>query len=139
MLTPCDPPPYQVALVGHDIVLLPDRVEGENGIYSDAVLLLKKQLVEAGVDAAYLHDADHQLWEGKRGIGVLLSVVISFGSSAAVAAIQSWLTGTFTRDRVHLKVGRHRQLDGTVTGWFEAEGSGSEVAKLLDRFMESDE
>lgn len=82
VLTPTDPPPYDVPPAAHEVVILPVRIEGEQGVYRDAVLILKKQLAERGIDAAYMHDADHQLWEGMKGSAS------SFRSSSASTAAE---------------------------------------------------
>ncbi|MHB8466747.1 MAG: hypothetical protein ACYDH6_19250 [Acidimicrobiales bacterium] len=117
-------------------MIYPERLVGDDGVYRDEVITLKKAMVVEGVDTEYLHETEHRKWEGFKGAGILVPLIISAGSSGAVAALQSWLTGRFGKDPVRLKLGRSRAPDGEVAEWFEAEGTADEVASLLESFKE---
>ena len=133
-----EPPEYTATLSGHDVVILPIRVQDDVGIYPDEVLTLKKQLRAQGVDADFLHDSDHRRWLGLKG-EVVATIILGFVTSGGVAAVQSMLTQRFAGRRLRLRAARRRNADGSVVEWFEADGSGDDVARALDKFLQNDD
>jgi hypothetical protein len=118
------------------ILILPLLLEGDVGIYSQQALTLRKELASIGIDSDYLHDTAHRKWLGRHG-PVIAEIVIGLATSGAVAAFQSWLTQSLSGARVHVKAVRKVEADGSRLDWFEAEGSGTDVAQLLETFRES--
>lgn len=118
----------------HEVVVLPELVEGGVGTYRDELVALKKELLAEGVDADYLHDQAHRTWRGLKG-DVVVQILLGLLTSGAVAAVQSWLTTRFRKSQVRIKVVRvRRSLDGGESSaeWFEAEGNGEAVARALE-------
>lgn len=133
-LRPTDPDDVDVATFSHDAVILPQQTDGDLGIYRDEQVALKKELLAAGVDADFLHDPEHRTWLGLKG-DVVINLAIGLLTSGAVAAIQGWLTNTFGRSHVRLKVVRVRHSEETGESraeWYEAEGNGEDVARALE-------
>ena len=69
----------------HDVVILPQSLNGERGICRDEQLMIKKQLSAMGVDADYAHDQDHRDWLGLRG-DVVAAITLGLLTSGGVAA-----------------------------------------------------
>jgi len=140
MLEPRSSGPFEVPTLEHDLVVLPQRIEGDVGIYRDETLMIKKELLAEDVDVDYLHDAEHRQWHGLKGQELLLQIAIGIASSGAVAALQSWLTRRWSGKRVQIKVVRkRRKSDGAIQlDWYEAEGDGESIAAALEAIRDDD-
>jgi len=136
---PADPPDLTDARLDHAVVILPQRMEGEEGVYRDEQLTLAKELRGEGVDADYAQDADHRLWHGLKGGDVLIQVTLGLGTSivgsAVVGVVAAVLRRKFGGRRLHLKVGRISASGAVDAQWFEAEGDADDVLNALDRFQ----
>jgi hypothetical protein len=118
-----------------DIVVYPLAMEGDIGVYSESVLTLVKEWRVEGVDVQYLHDANHRTWLGLNG-AVIFTIVVGLFTSGAVATLQTLLTSKLQKVKVRLKAGRRIGADGSSEEWIEAEGTGSELAAVLEVWME---
>ena len=117
-----------------NLVILPHRLDGDRGIYSDQLVPLVKMLRADGVDVRWSHDGDHRLWSGERS-AVLTLVVIPFvvgiassGGWAALVRLLSHRSG-----QVKLKVGYRKDSLGGEEKWLELEGNSADVAAALER------
>lgn len=63
------------------IVVLPTRVEGDQGIYDSALIYLVKELKAEGFDAVFLHASSARRWQELRG-DVPVEVLIAIGAVA---------------------------------------------------------
>ncbi len=81
LLLPAEPEPIDVICLTHDVVVLPEQVDGDLGIYRDELVALKKELLAEGVDVDYLHDQAHRTWRGLKGDVV---VTILLGPAAGL-------------------------------------------------------
>ena len=126
----------------HDVVVLPEAVDGDRGIYRDEFITFAKELRAEGVDAGYLHDADQRSWSGRKGEALLIPAIIALSANvatgAATIAVSRWLERTFPEATVRLRVVHKRSGGGRrETDAFTASGSGPEVAELLRAFEEA--
>ncbi len=53
----------------HDVVVLPEAIDDDTAVYRDELITFAKELRAEGVDAGYLHDAEHRTWSGRKGRG----------------------------------------------------------------------
>jgi len=142
MFRPAEPPQYvSPADLQHDLVVLPRKIADDGtGLYDDSVIDLVKQLQAEGIDAAYLHDADHREWIGEKGwtpaeIALVVSIAENLASSAVWDGLKTILQRAHGgKGRVKLKACRVIQSpDGTKTQeWIEVEGENGDVAKAID-------
>ena len=117
-----------------DLVILPQDLDGDRGIYSDQLTTTVKTLRAEGIDARWLHDADQRLWSGERSAIVdlwIIPFVVGIASSAGWTA----LTALMRRraGRVRLKIGYRRDPAGSEERWIELEGDSADVAGELER------
>ena len=131
-LTHIDNPAPGVPLPEADVIIFPLAFEGEVGIYSESVLLLAKRLRAEGISAEYLNGPENRTWLGLNGTPVGLSILIGFLTSGGVAAVQSWLVSSLGKTRLRFKGGRNVNADGSVDEWFEAVGTGEDIARVLE-------
>jgi hypothetical protein len=94
---PSTPPPVSErnAFRG-DIVLLPTRLEGDHGVYPEALMGVVKALRADGVDAHWSHDPDHRVWSGERSVVlelVAIPFLVGIASSAGWAGLVRLLAG----------------------------------------------
>jgi hypothetical protein len=117
-----------------DVVFLPMRLEGQEGVYPERAVGFFKDINQEGLAARWLHDADQRLWYGER-TGVLEVVVIplilGIGSNAGWAAVVHLLSRK--RARVKLEIGHRSSRHGDQERWLRVEGDSSEVANVLER------
>jgi hypothetical protein len=131
---PIDPP---FALPGDftvDALILPRQIsEGGVGLYDDSVLMVAKELREAGAQAEYQHVASSRRWIGEKGIPpVVLDLLIGIGSNAGWAALRA-VCRSRKNQGVRVQVARCKQGKAeTQWEWFEAEGPGDEVATAIE-------
>jgi hypothetical protein len=117
-----------------DLVILPHDLDGDRGIYSDQLTTTVKTLRAEGIDARWLHDADHRLWDGKRSAVVdlwIIPFIVGIFSSAgwtALTALVRRRTGP-----VKLKIGYRKDPSGSEERWIELEGNSADVAAELER------
>lgn len=117
----------------HDVVILPEAVDGDTGVYRDETLMFAKSLRAVGVDAGYLHDEPNRTWAGRLGEPILIPVVIALATGVVTSvigtAVCGWLAKTFGAQDVAVRVVRVSS-DGART-LFEARGPADHVADLL--------
>jgi hypothetical protein len=134
IIDPSTPPPVseRSALRG-DVVLLPSRLEGDHGVYPEALTGVVKALRADGVDAHWSHDADHRVWTGERSV-VLDLVAIPFVVGIASSAGWAGLVRLLTRRKgiVKLKVGYRKHPSVGEERWIELEGEAKDVATTLE-------
>jgi hypothetical protein len=116
-----------------DILVFPRQISDGRGLYDDSVVTLVKELREAGATAAYQHDRESREWIGEKAVpAVALMIVVGIATNAGWEALRA----VFRRhksDRVHVKAARCTQTSaGTRWEWFEAEGTGDELATALE-------
>lgn len=125
----------------HDVVVLPEAIDDEVGVYRDELISFAKELRAQGVDAGYLHDPEHRTWSGRKGEALLVPVIIALSANvatgAAMIALSRWLERTFPKTSVRLRVTHKRSGGGRRDkDSFAATGPGPEVAELLRAFEE---
>jgi hypothetical protein len=121
-----------------DVVFFPERTEGEVGVYSDDLKAIVKQLRAEGVEAGYLHEAEHREWVGRRGVPLLVPFVIGIASSfigtAAWVAFARILKGTFGQQRLSVRYGKLNDDRSGIDGeLFQAEGNADDVIKAIEK------
>lgn len=121
-----------------DVLIYPIAVEGEIGVYSEAVLTLGKRLRAAGVSAQYVHDRDHRTWLGLNGSELLSSIIVGIFTSGGVAAVQSYLTQSVSQKRIKVKAGRKTEADGSSVEWFEGEGTPKDIVEAMKVVFEDE-
>lgn len=126
-----------------DVTVLPERVEGESGIYRGEVQDLVEALRDSGLVVEYQHDPQHRLWRelfGESQIAFSLAIAASVVGAAAwdavKAAFAKWL------DRLPPKQPLHIELKVTSGPcWqethFVADGRPEDVLQALDRIPEA--
>jgi hypothetical protein len=134
-----DAPSVEAVPLEHEVVFLPQEVEGDVGVYRDEQLTIVKELKAQGVDAAYLHDADHREWLSLKGADVVVPLVVQFGisflASGAWEIFAGLLLARFRRSRLWVKMGRTVDKgSGAETEWFEATGDADSVTNALRIF-----
>jgi hypothetical protein len=121
-----------------ELVVLPNAVsEAGIGQYDSSMVDLVKQLRAEGVDASYQHNAENREWVGEKGVAVdVLSFVIGIASNGAWEGFMLFLRRHHTKSRVKGKVARCvKAADGTTTWeWYEIEGTGEDVAKMIETY-----
>lgn len=143
-LNPSDPPVIEALPGEHDVVLLPQEIDGDIGIYRDEQTMVVKELRAQGVDAAFLHDSEHRHWLALKGSDIVIPLIVQFGvsflASGSWELVANLLRGRFGKATLAVKFGRTRELEsGTETEWFEAEGDGDAVAEALRILAKGDD
>ncbi len=126
----------------HDLVVLPEGLEGDVGIYREDLLAFPKLMRADGLDAGFLHDPEHRRFSGRKGDPILVPVVIAFVvnvvTTGAGIAIQHYIERRFPDRTVKVKViHRERRLLTGRRDVFEATGTGPEVAGLYREYEAS--
>jgi hypothetical protein len=121
------------------IVILPEETRGEMGIYSGEFATLAKRLRAQGLEVSYQHDAEHRLWRGHKGGGVVtpldIEVAVAVPPDAFFFALQQLIDWKKSRDPIKLQV-THR-VDGESTSApdvFEGEGAPDRVIAAFRAF-----
>lgn len=126
-----------------DVVLLPERQDGDFGYYPDTYIELAKELRAGGLRAGFMHDPEHRKWIGRKGVPVAevvaLGVVSSVLGAGLVAALRKAL-GVLSGDRVRLKVMKIKDdRSGLTHESFEWDGSKDGVVEALHEFIQDDD
>jgi hypothetical protein len=122
-----------------DFVVLPfDETDGV-GCYSEASIVLPKEARSAGLDASFLHDAEHRTFEIKKS--AIHDAVISLFIGIASNGGWDWIVHYFSSSpslgsakRMKLKV--YETTGDEVRAW-ELSGSGPDVVEAL-RILRND-
>ncbi|SRR6266851_2497253 len=124
----------------HDVIILPEALDGDAGIYRDELSSLAKEMRIAGLDAAYLHDQDHRTWSGRRGDPILVPILLAIGESSVPSALffflDQWISGRFPSSRVSIRIvhkakspaGKAKDILKIISA------SGDEAAKAIREF-----
>lgn len=120
---------------GVDVVIFPEFIDGDFGIYRSNLIPMKKELAEVGVRAEYAHPPDRRTWLREYSAeGLALNIALGLGTSGAVAILQTVLTRK-QAGRVKVKITTARKVRGR-TSWdpefVEFEGTAEEVAALVE-------
>jgi hypothetical protein len=133
--SPIDPPPIDLPdEIAVDLLILPRKLaEDGDGLYDDSVLTLAKELGSEGVTAEYLHPPEERRWIGeKSAVQLLVEFVIGVGGNAGWAALKT-LFRRRGSDRTRVRLARTRSRGEKIEWeWFEAEGTGEEVARAIE-------
>ena len=136
---PIDPPLILPGDFTVDALILPRRIDEDGvGLYDDSVLMVAKELREAGAQAEYQHAANSRRWIGEKGIPpVVLDLLIGIGGNAGWSALCAICRGRKNQG-VRVRVARCKQGEAeTQWEWFEAEGPGEEVATAIEALERS--
>jgi hypothetical protein len=125
-------------LASEGVLIVPVRVQGEIGIYTDDQLMLKKALIAEGIGAEFMHDADHRQWVGFKG-PVIGEIIVGLATSGTVAALQAYFIRLGSKHRIRVRAARRIEQDGSRLDWFEASGEASDVAEMFESFKDWDE
>lgn len=131
-----------------DAVLVPGvpsaRVpERDEAIYPASAPDIRKILVEAGFDATWA-DEQPRGYLDLKAAEVWLPIIV-FLNNALANGLGGVLTAAFLQyvggaragaTRLHVKVGRVRQDDGTEVDWLEADGDAASTLEAVERFLE---
>jgi hypothetical protein len=125
------------------IVVLPQSIDGEVGIYPNATSTLVKELRAEGITAEYLHDADHRQWQiymGEVPLQLILSITTSVIGSGIWAAFAAGLGERFRSRQVtvHVVKQRKRANGERSTATVDLTGTGPELQKLLETALSDD-
>ena len=115
-----------------DIVVLPLRSSDDEGpVYSEASVMLVKELRSLGGDAQFAHSSGERVFEVKKSAEILLTLVLGVASNAAWYIIEKYLARREERRMsvtyVELEEGDRRGVSWTV------EGSATEVVEAIDK------
>ncbi|MGA7088956.1 MAG: hypothetical protein WB116_11905 [Candidatus Dormiibacterota bacterium] len=123
------------------IVILPEEMRGEIGVYSDASVTLAKRLRDQGLDASYQQDFQHRTWRGRKGGPLVtaldIEVAIPVLSDAFFFALQQLLEWRGSRHPIKLRVAHRVEGEfASSTDVFEGEGLHTEVVAAFRTFEE---
>jgi len=130
--------PYAVPhLPDASVVILPESVQNDVGIYGNAASTLVKELRAASITSEYLHDADHRQWMIHMGdVPTELIVGIATGviGNGIWALFKRFLGDKFGSHPVNLHIVRQRrsangELSTTIV---DMSGTGVKLAELLE-------
>lgn len=126
-----------------DVVIFPEFVDGDVGVYRSDKLFLKKRLVERGIRADYAFPPERRTWlREKSATQIAITLALGVGSSSFVAVAQYLLTNRDSDSQITVKMTRARKLRGRKM-WdpeiVEITGTAEEVAKLVEELGEDDE
>ena len=121
-------PPSARWLDGPDVVLYPEAIERDRGVYSLDAAGFVDDLVAEGVTARPYHDLLHSDWSGEHDPAVI-SLILGVASPAAWYAV-TLVFGRRSGGKVNVIVGFP---GGDQTRWVRAEGDGPAVAQALDK------
>jgi hypothetical protein len=137
---PIDPPPIGLPdEITVDLLILPRKLDEDgDGLYDDSVLTLVKELRAEGITADYLHPPEERRWIGeKSAVALVVEFVIGVGGNAGWAALKALFrrreAGTI-RVRLARRTSRGEEDEWE---WFEAEGTGEEVARAIEALESS--
>lgn len=117
-----------------DLLILPrELAEDGDGLYDDSVLTLAKEFRSEGVTADYLHPPEERRWIGEKSAAPLLvEFVIGVGGNAGWAALKA-LFRRRAAGKTRVRLARAKSCGEKVEWeWFEAEGTGEEVARAVE-------
>jgi hypothetical protein len=124
----------------HEVVVLPEALEGDVGVYRDELSSFAKEMRAAGLDAAYLHDQGHRTWSGRKGGPILVPILLAIGESSIPSALffflDQWLSDRFPSSRVSVRiVHKARGSDERTKDILKiSAASGVEAAKAIREF-----
>lgn len=116
-------------------MILPREISEDGvGLYDSSVITFAKELRTEGIAADYEHDSEHRQWIAEEAFsGEAIAVVVGIISNAGWAAINALLHKRGSSP-TKVKIARCvKSPDRTVWEWYEVEGKGSDVAKVLAR------
>jgi hypothetical protein len=121
------------------VVFLPNSLDEDGkGVYDDALIFLSKVLQAEGVTVSWAQESDKRTYEARRSAaeviwGAALSFPVNVASALAAVKLQQWLGQSPRRDnRVRFYVAQAESPDGTSWKWQTLEGTGAEVAELMN-------
>jgi hypothetical protein len=116
------------------VAVLPMSQRDGKAIYSEASVMLVKELRAHGAAAEYLDASDDRVFEVKKGaIGTaVLSVVLGIASSAAWDAVKIWLMGKPT-NRLSVTYVELEDVGGRRRKAWRVEGDATGVVEAIDR------
>jgi hypothetical protein len=119
----------------HELIILPSYFHEGLPIYSSSIDTLVEDLRDSGIDAAYLHDAEHQLWRVTESAGqVALSFVVGIASNAAWNLLIMWLRRRKDSQVEATVLDMRRDSQGTNLRYRRFNGSGSDVVDALSLY-----
>ena len=138
------PLPYEVPELSDGvIVVLPQAVDGDVGIYSNATSTLVKELRAEGIAAEYLHDSDHRQWQihmGEVPVELIVGITTSVIGSGIWAAFAAGFGKRFASHPVTVHVVRQRKRSNgeRTTTTVDVTGTGPEVQTVLETALAED-
>jgi hypothetical protein len=126
----------------HDVVLVPEAIKGDVGVYRDEHIAFAKTLRAEDIDAGFCHDAEHRTFSGRKGDPVVIPLVIGIAANVttgvATVAVKRYLDRCNPKASLRLTVVRRRR-DGVASSKdvFKATGPPAEVAQLYEQFEAS--
>lgn len=125
-------PQIPILLDEHDIVILPQMMDDDVGLYPHGTLVPFKELLQEGADIAYLHSKPHRQFLTELSVPTfVIDILIGLGTDTVVAVLQSWLVGRHDADNVRLRVVRRKHTSGEELETIEVSGNGEAVARAL--------
>jgi hypothetical protein len=140
--TPADSPaiPLPQELTA-EAVVLPREIDDDGlALYDDSVLTFVKEFHETDATANFAHDSASRGWIGEKAVKELaINLIVGIASSGGWDALCYVFRHRYAKAPVRVKAGRFRQTDDEVTWeWYEAEGTGADVAAALAAIPWSD-
>ncbi len=120
--------------LSHDVVVLPSELDNDNGIYAESVSSLVKQLRRSGIDASYLHDAEHRRWRLRKSADLPTELFIGVAASAVWSIIAAGFR-KFLRPGTQVRAIVLRQQQdpngSTRSTWFSYNGDADGFVQAL--------
>jgi hypothetical protein len=124
-----------------DLVIFPEFVEGEVGIYRANLVPLKKRLAEDGIRAEYSHPPERRAWLRELSAAeIALNVAIGLVTSGSVAIVQHLVARRDPSSRVKVKITKARKVRGRRmwdAEFVEFEGPADDVARQIEQWKET--
>jgi hypothetical protein len=121
----------------HEVLVLPESIRGDVGVYRDEALVLVKEMKAEGIDAEYLHDPERREWHGLRSQEVVVVLTLSFAAgllaNATWDAIKGVVNHLFGKRNVIVRF-HERRTDNEEEKWFEASGPADSVIDSIREF-----
>lgn len=127
--------------VSAPLVVLPVRHVNGQGVYTQASVLLVKQLRAAGISAEFLDPPESRTFEVKKSAltVVIVSIALNIGSSAAWDAIKAIFRSRPAEEQAKLSI-TYVDLDGKEgqrgTAW-KVEGDSDAVLQAIDKLRQN--